>query len=43
MHKRNASIIIKKNIFKKNVLNLLKITRKLMQLTTFEKVLKQTF
>ena len=45
MHKRNVSIIIvtKKNIFKKNVLNLLKITRKLIQLTIFKKVLKQTF
>jgi len=32
-----------KDIFKKNVLNLLKITRKLMQLTTFKKVSKQTF
>jgi len=45
MYKKSAfvTIVTRKNVFRKNVLNLLKTTRKSMQLTTFKKVSKQAF
>jgi hypothetical protein len=44
MRKKNEfdTIVIRGNIFKENVLNLLKITRKLIQLIAFKRALKQT-
>jgi hypothetical protein len=42
MRKKNAfiTIVTRKNIFKENILDLLKITRKLIQLIAFKKASK---